>query len=76
MTEALVAARIIDTLSDLSTRIVLGLALVDVLTEGVTRVSRVTTAGVGALQVTAVSSSADIRHETFVNISTGPIISL
>ena len=76
LTEALVAARIIDTLSDLPTRTDLRLTLVDVLTERVAGVSRVTGAGVGALQVAAVSLSTDVRHKTLVNIRAGRVVSL
>ena len=52
------------------------LTLVDVLTERVAGVSLVTGAGVGPLQVDAVSVATDVLHLALVNIQTGPCVLL
>ena len=48
------------------------LTLIDVLTEVLAGVSLVTGAGVGPLQVDAVSVATDVLHLTLVNIQAGP----
>ena len=52
------------------------LTLIDVLTEVLARVSLVTGAGVGALQVEAVSVATDVLHLTLVHIQAGPAVLL
>ena len=52
------------------------LTLINVLTEVLAGVSQVTGAGVGTLEVDAVSVAADILHLTLVNIQAGPPVLL